>query len=364
MQQQDRHHHQQLDTNMNRQAQQWGRGDNEGRDLDLEIPDQPQAPPRCSPASVMQESLRAYIEYHNIVGDDDGGVLMSDEQYQEYKAKALERAQSGNRLYVSWRCISTGMDCRLIGPSSKCFCTHAYRSHSVDTPDKKVFCKVKGCTCKLYEYIPCHGSFRIKCSCKHFFDEHSPAGRKKCLKTGCTCMAFYSPTSCSCGQHWDEHVTVFETRQERMESGRPVDNLGGGGEGYAALGGITNFSSLLDGVDRLDASGIGCISEPPRLCHGSPPSTGAQMPVKLTQEEEFAIYERNLQADKRPPPTHATLVASKPLPQHQSDVTSTSYDAELAKIEANTKLTPAQLYAAKKKLALQHAAELRAARQS
>ena len=33
--------------------------------------------------------------------------------------------------------------------------------------------------------------------------------------------------------------------------GKPVDLLGGGGgEMYAALGGLTDFSSLLDGVDR------------------------------------------------------------------------------------------------------------------
>ena len=63
--------------------------------------------------------------------------------------------------------------------------------------------------------------------------------------------------SCSCGDKWEVHTTVFETREERMAAGKPVDNIAMGGEGYAAMGGITGFSSLLPGVDRQDASGIG-----------------------------------------------------------------------------------------------------------
>ena len=36
--------------------------------------------------------------------------------------------------------------------------------------------------------------------------------------------------------------------------GRPVDNLGGGGQAYAALGGVTDMSSLVDGVERVAAA--------------------------------------------------------------------------------------------------------------
>jgi hypothetical protein len=42
-----------------------------------------------------------------------------------------------------------------------------------------------------------------------------------------------------------------ETRDERKAAGRPVDNLLGGGAGYEALGGITNFASLADGMGGL-----------------------------------------------------------------------------------------------------------------
>ena len=53
------------------------------------------------------------------------------------------------------------------------------------------------------------------------------------------------------------HLNNLLQREERQALGRPVDNLGGGGVGYEALGGITSFSSLIDGIDRLDASGAG-----------------------------------------------------------------------------------------------------------
>ena len=41
---------------------------------------------------------------------------------------------------------------------------------------------------------------------------------------------------------------MFYTRDERIAMGKPVDSLGG--EMNAAMGGLTDFSSLLDGVDR------------------------------------------------------------------------------------------------------------------
>lgn len=34
--------------------------------------------------------------------------------------------------------------------------------------------------------------------------------------------------------------------------GKPVDNLGGGGDMYAALGGLTDMASLVDGVERME----------------------------------------------------------------------------------------------------------------
>lgn len=59
---------------------------------------------------------------YRIVGDDDGGKVFTPEEYEEYKRKVVP-ARLQNRLYVSWR-SPTGMDCKLVGPETLCFCTH------------------------------------------------------------------------------------------------------------------------------------------------------------------------------------------------------------------------------------------------
>lgn len=52
-------------------------------------------------------------------------------------------------------------------------------------------------------------------------------------------------------------MTVVETREERMTLGRPV----GRAVPYAAMGGLTGFSSLAEGYLRLDPSGIASCVE-------------------------------------------------------------------------------------------------------
>lgn len=49
----------------------------------------------------------------------------------------------------------------------------------------------------------------------------------------------------------------METKQERLAQGKPV----GRDVPYAAVGGLTGFSSLAEGYMRLDDSGIGKWSE-------------------------------------------------------------------------------------------------------
>ena len=82
---------------------------------------------------------------------------------------------------------------------------------------KKIRCKVPGCKCRKYEYIPAHGSYDFKCLCKHSYRLHNIKTRKcnKCTK----CTGFTSKWSCSCDLKYDQHKTVVETRQERAENG-------------------------------------------------------------------------------------------------------------------------------------------------
>lgn len=68
-----------------------------------------------------------------------------------------------------------------------------------------------------------------------------------------------------------DHATVFQTRQERVAEGRPVDNLAGGGQGYEALGGITDFSSLADGAERAANQQLPFTRAAGRLLQARPP---------------------------------------------------------------------------------------------
>lgn len=43
----------------------------------------------------------------------------------------------------------------MIGPATKCICDHRYKDHNyTNAPDKKVHCKVKGCPCTCFYYVP------------------------------------------------------------------------------------------------------------------------------------------------------------------------------------------------------------------
>ena len=50
---------------------------------------------------------------------------------------------------------------------------------------------------------------------------------------------------------------IVETKEERIARGHPV----GQDNPYKAMGGITGFSSLMDGYARLDESGVGMIAK-------------------------------------------------------------------------------------------------------
>uniref|UniRef100_A0A0G4H8N1 Protein FAM221A n=1 Tax=Chromera velia CCMP2878 TaxID=1169474 RepID=A0A0G4H8N1_9ALVE len=154
----------------------------------------------------------AYMEYRNLVGDTDGGAPLPEREYEELRRKAAKAKQ--NELFVFFR-NSKGLDCRAAGPSSRCFCTHRYRDHAwfeVDT--KRVKCRMAGCPCKCYQLIPVQGSQDIKCrQCRHSFEDHKadPKLMKACGKPNCRCSCFTAVWSCSCGETWEDHQTVFET---------------------------------------------------------------------------------------------------------------------------------------------------------
>jgi len=182
------------------------------------------------------KDVQAYLDYYAIVGDDDNGKMMTDAEFEAYKKKVA--GVRANHLYVFY-CNKNGQECKAIGPSSLCFCKHRFRNHNFDNVgNKKVNCK--NCKCKLFNYMPVHGSMDIKCSCKHSYEDHDPVS-KKCIKCK-ICTKFSSNYTCDCGMPYDLHFTQIETRKERMSKGKAVDS---GNNLVAGIGGIGSFTSMV-----------------------------------------------------------------------------------------------------------------------
>lgn len=165
---------------------------------------------------------------------------------------------SKNRLFVTWRCLPSGLDCYNVGPDSRCFCGHSYKAHAwYNTKSKRVHCRCPKCDCKGFDYIPGHGSFWPRCVCKHEHGDHRVRGvMGRCHKgRSCSCTGYHTAMSCACGYGWAEHATVIETRKERAASGRPCKTMGGDNVGSASSGAVTDFKALLPGVERVHVIG-------------------------------------------------------------------------------------------------------------
>ena len=185
------------------------------------------------------KDVQAYLDYYAIVGDDDNGKMMTDAEFEAYKKKVA--GVRANHLYVFY-VNKRGEECKAIGPSSMCFCKHRFRNHNFDNVEtKKVNCK--NCKCKLFNYMPVHGSMDIKCACHHSYEDHDPV-TKKCLKCK-ACPKFSSNYTCDCGMPYDLHHTQIETRKERISKGKPVDS---GNNLVAGIGGVGSFTSMVGGV--------------------------------------------------------------------------------------------------------------------
>ena len=68
---------------------------------------------------------------------------------------------------------------------------------------------------------------------------------KKCGKCN-TCTYFGSKFTCNCTEPFDDHVTVIETREERVKAGKIVDPLWMGNNMNAAIGGLNSFTGMVN----------------------------------------------------------------------------------------------------------------------
>lgn len=205
----------------------------------------------CLHGPSLGQHVDAYQEYSNLVGRLDGGRLLSGAVFEEIKRRACDGRR---RLYVNWR-NQNGMDCRAIGPQSMCFCGHRYNEHDWGAfESREVRCKMPGCACRCYNYVPVRGSQDLVCSkCSASFTEHR--ADHKCPRGD---AMFASSYTCSCTGSYQTHHTSIESRTEREAAGRRVDagwmeQAATEGLPVCHLGGLMGFTSLTDGFDRAMA---------------------------------------------------------------------------------------------------------------
>jgi len=129
-------------------------------------------------------------------------------------------------------------------------CAHSYRAHRWwELASKQVGCRVQGCSCPCFAYLPMRGSTVARCGCKHELHDHGGGGGR-CSR--CSCQAYAPPQRCDCGMPHAQHTTVFETRSQRQAGGRAAVAVGGGRPDIeAATGGVIDLQSLLPAGDRL-----------------------------------------------------------------------------------------------------------------
>lgn len=186
-------------------------------------------------SSQAARDVQAYVEYNQVMGD---GPLLSPQAYGQHK-QALQDNQH-KRVFGAFL-NSQGMECKAIGPASKCFCDHRLKDHNYLSPGSTKGVKCSQCNCKCFLYLPTKGSQDLKCNCKHSYRDHD-CNTKKCRDARCkTCSGFRSSWGCGCGDTFDNHRTVFETYQDRLKKGKPVDDIIPGG-----------FMALADGIDKQE----------------------------------------------------------------------------------------------------------------
>lgn len=233
-----------------------------------------------------QRHVDAYLEYHALVGGTDGGRLLSASEYEAIREKAA--AAADDPLRCAWVCAATGLQCRLVGPFSRCMCDHSFREHDIlqtrqqqRGEELQVKCKVPRCRCPHYTFIPVQGSADIRCRCKHSYRDHDP-GVRRCLRCNPSkgssskgpskqpgpsaaakraaalkapegCEGFDPPTRCACGSAYGLHETRFWFDSETDAPGdRRI-----AGRGHSAsktvlpMGGLTGLVDLAEGIDRL-----------------------------------------------------------------------------------------------------------------
>lgn len=233
-----------------------------------------------------QNAIDSYFTYTRIVCDDDKGNTFDDLQYKNY-IETVAKHRNEHRIYANWCLVDIDasnedpkshhlpiiMECKSIGPETKCFCGCRFKNHKTDqiginnTPNPKITVPCENCKCKNFKYISnINGPNNpAKCICKHGPEFHQRLQNKKCSRFEyCGCTGYKPVYTCSCKNSALKHRTIFENRHQRVarnvktDMGELKPNIHAPNYGskipvgvlYKGLGGLLGMQSMLTGQER------------------------------------------------------------------------------------------------------------------
>ncbi|KAG1660177.1 hypothetical protein FOA52_005277 [Chlamydomonas sp. UWO 241] len=210
----------------------------------------------------------------------------------DLEAAAADAAiQSG--MYATWRSMATGTDCTRVGPGARCFCGHPFKEHNF-VSKKAIAPRCGACACARFAFVPQRPeevgdwhqprrkgfnvhTWRAKCRCGHAHDAHDPGSSRRCHS--CGCGMFESNFACLvCDRKWEDHETLFETTQERIEGGRTV------GDAFRPLSDDADLRGLVFPGQGGAGAGAGVRGSTAASASGvRPPQVGRQFAEKSVQ---------------------------------------------------------------------------------
>ena len=282
-------------------ARRGAAGDDRGLEVDdramLHVMTNARNPMEFAGPDGMQKALEQF-------GPAPGGRDMMDRERQAAEAAVA----SGT--YGVWRSQRTNEDCGRIGAASRCFCGAPFSHHRTVPPHG---CVATGC--ERFRYIPQRPeevgewwlprrkgfdvrAWRAKCQCGHGHDAHD-ATTLGCRHAGCGCARFISAFCCLvCDRPWEEHETLWESRQERVDAGRAVDAA------FIPLAETPAISELVFGERRAELGDAAL--RPPQQQQRSRGRALADRPDAAAQAAETRERRQvSLQAKKAPRPKKA-----------------------------------------------------------
>lgn len=130
--------------------------------------------------------------------------------------------------------------CFRLGKNNMCVCGHGFSRHYLSLGDGEFKSNCKKCKCKKCKYIPVfpeetneytkaylldfkYDDWKAGCKCGHNWTKHNFINEDKCEE--CNCEGFKSNFCCGvCGNPWENHITLFQTKEQREKNGESVGN--------------------------------------------------------------------------------------------------------------------------------------------